>query len=187
MQLILCLKLLLLLSFLLDEVDVSAWHALIVVVDFSFLLIMLAQAFEGALARVDQDREERIAATIFVLVIGANRSLHIDNLVILRWHVDAATLLGEGSFINRNILCDIGVIFLTCQVEGLRWVLVHHVLFKVTLRELLFLHDGWNEGHSRRIVSKLELFHLRPVPLLLLLDLGHVVASVASLDRLQRS
>ena len=88
---------------------------------------MPAESSGGVFAGVDQDREERITTAIFILVIRADRSVHIDNLIVLCWYIYTAAGLGERSFVNRYVLCNIIIIFLTSQVEGLRWVLLHHV------------------------------------------------------------
>ena len=107
------LKLDLLIRFLLNHSYIPVRHACHCVVNLSFFFLMPAQPNRGSFARVDQDREERIAAAIFILIISANCCEHIDNLIILSWYIYTASRLGERSFVDRNIICFINI-FLTC-------------------------------------------------------------------------
>ena len=131
-QLVFSLKLDLLVRFLLDHSYIPVRHAGHCVVNLCFFLLMPAQPYRRGFTRVDQYREERITAAIFILIISTNCREDIDNLIILSRYIYTASRLGEWRFVDRNIICFINI-FLPRQVKGLRRVLFHHIFSQVAL------------------------------------------------------
>jgi len=111
-------KLDLLITFLINHSYIAVRHTCHCVVNLSFFFLVPTEAHGGVFARVDQDREERITTTIFILVISTDRCMHVDNLIILSWYIYTASWLSERSFVNRYVICLIDI-FLSSYVEGL--------------------------------------------------------------------